>query len=66
MGAFLAMAANHAGWLPDIYARFYDISIGHYTWFVVTCNELSLMLVPRRSAGSLNYGTVALHNSCIL
>jgi hypothetical protein len=24
-----------------IYARFYDISIGHYTWFVVTCNELT-------------------------
>jgi hypothetical protein len=23
-------------------ARFCDISIGHYTWFVVTCNELSL------------------------
>jgi hypothetical protein len=24
-----------------IYARFYVIPIGHYTWFVVTCNELT-------------------------
>jgi hypothetical protein len=26
-----------------IYARFYDISTGHYTWFIVTCNELTLL-----------------------
>jgi hypothetical protein len=25
-----------------IYARFHDISMGHYTWIVVTCNDLSL------------------------
>jgi hypothetical protein len=24
-----------------IYARLYDISIGHYAWFVVACNDLS-------------------------
>jgi hypothetical protein len=24
-----------------IYARFYDVSMGHYTWFDVTCNDLS-------------------------
>jgi hypothetical protein len=27
-----------------IYARFYDIFMGHFTWFVVTCNDLYLML----------------------
>jgi hypothetical protein len=26
---------------------FYDISIGHYTWFVVTCNELIHFGYPR-------------------
>jgi hypothetical protein len=29
----------------NIYARFYDISIGYYTWFIATCNELSLMKI---------------------
>jgi hypothetical protein len=32
--------------LAYIYARFYDISMGHYTWFVVTCNDLSLAAAP--------------------
>jgi hypothetical protein len=27
------------GWFPG----FYDISMGHYTWFVVACNDLSLL-----------------------
>jgi hypothetical protein len=32
----------HAFMIRYIYARFYDILIGHYTWFVVTCSENSL------------------------
>jgi hypothetical protein len=27
--------------LNKLYSTFYDISMGHYTWFVVACNDLS-------------------------
>jgi hypothetical protein len=28
------------------YACFYDTSMGHYTWYLVPCNELSLRCSP--------------------
>jgi hypothetical protein len=33
--------------------RFYDISMGHYKWFVVTCNDLSLKTPADTIAPSL-------------
>jgi hypothetical protein len=47
-----------------IYACFYVIPIGHYTWFVVTCNALSLerhgALEGRRKASYSSFRTQGL------
>jgi hypothetical protein len=34
----------HPSWLDYVsaYAGFHDTSMGHYTWYLVPCNELSL------------------------
>jgi hypothetical protein len=34
---------HHALLAYYIYTRFNDVSIGHNTWFIVTCSKLSLL-----------------------
>jgi hypothetical protein len=40
------------------YACFYDTSMGHYTWYLVPCNELSLLLLLLQGGAALiiDYG----------